>query len=212
MGFGMVKLSEERQLRITALFRAFDYDSSGAIEPQEFLCIGKALKNGEWTEEMNAKAHARVDTDKGGSIDVLEFCSFFENNMPKNRTDEQFFKLMDRYMAAAIAGRVEYYFNQGAALRSTNMSADAPESFKIKAEADARAVAHEQSAQFIAKQAIEAQLGEFGINCFEDLIHEIYTVGPHFKQANNFLWPFKLNSAKGGLARKRLGFNEGGQA
>merc|ERR1711865_1087311 len=132
MGFGMVKLSEERQLRLTALFRAFDYDSSGAIEPQEFLCIGKALKNGEWTEEMNAKAHARVDTDKGGSIDVLEFCSFFENNMPKNRTDEQFFKLMDRYMAAAIAGRAEYYFNQGAALRSTNMSADAPESFKIK--------------------------------------------------------------------------------
>merc|ERR1711865_719089 len=330
--FRMVKLSEERKLRLTALFRAFDYDSSGAIEPQEFLCIGKALKNGEWTEEMNAKAHARVDTDKGGSIDVLEFCSFFENNMPKNRTDEQFFKLMDRYMAAAIAGRAEYYFNQGAALRSTNMSADA----------------HEQSAQFIAKQerhlkrrgmharpagyaaeyasqesslvrqrrqakaagnyfcepeaklmfvirirgmcdmhpktkkimqllrlrqihlgvflrvnkatqemikrvepyiafgypslkatreliykrgfgkkktkgqaqrvpltsneAIEAQLGEFGIKCFEDLIHEIYTVGPHFKQANNFLWPFKLNSAKGGLARKRLGFNEGGQA
>merc|ERR1711935_684221 len=112
--FRMVKLSEERKLRLTALFRAFDYDSSGAIEPQEFLCIGKALKNGEWTEEMNAKAHARVDTDKGGSIDVLEFCSFFENNMPKNRTDEQ--------------------------------------SFKLKAEADARAVAHEQSTKFIAKQ------------------------------------------------------------
>ena len=101
----MVKLSEERKLRLTALFRAFDYDSSGAIEPQEFLCIGKALKNGEWTEEMNAKANARVDADKGGSIDVLEFVGFFENNMPKNRTDEQFFRLMDRYMAAAIAGR-----------------------------------------------------------------------------------------------------------
>merc|ERR1712216_701771 len=61
-------------------------------------------------------------------------------------------------------------------------------------------------------KVIEAELGELGINCFEDLVHEIYTVGPHFKEANNFLWPFKLNSPKGGLPKKRLGFNEGGQA
>jgi large subunit ribosomal protein L7e len=60
-------------------------------------------------------------------------------------------------------------------------------------------------------KAIEDALGAHGITCFEDLIHEIYTVGPAFKQANNFLWPFKLNSAKGGLPKKRLGFNEGGQ-
>merc|ERR1719387_209616 len=59
---------------------------------------------------------------------------------------------------------------------------------------------------------IEGELGQFGINCFEDLVHEIYTVGPRFKEANNFLWPFKLNSPKGGLPKKRLGFNEGGQA
>jgi len=58
---------------------------------------------------------------------------------------------------------------------------------------------------------IEEALGTHGITCFEDLVHEIYTVGPAFKQANNFLWPFKLNSAKGGLPKKRLGFNEGGQ-
>merc|ERR1712216_453776 len=344
--FRMVKLSEERKLRLTALFRAFDYDSSGAIEPQEFLCIGKALKNGEWTEEMNAKAHARVDTDKGGSIDVLEFVGFFETNMPKNRTDEQFFRLMDRYMAAAIAGRAEFYFNQGAELRATNMSEEAPESFKVKAEADARALAHEQSAKYIAKQerhlkrrgmyartagyaaeyasqeaslvrqrrqakaagnyfcepeaklmfvirirgmcdmhpktkkimqllrlrqinlgvflrvnkatqemlkrvepyiafgypslkatreliykrgfgkkktagqaqrvpltdnSVIADAGIEGVECFEDLVHEIFTVGPKFKEANNFLWPFKLNSAKGGLPKKRNGFNEGGQ-
>jgi len=59
---------------------------------------------------------------------------------------------------------------------------------------------------------ISDALAEFGISCFEDLVHEIYTVGPHFKEANNFLWPFKLNSPKGGLPKKRLGFNEGGQA
>merc|ERR1712166_1515586 len=95
----MVKWNEERKLDLTSLFRAFDYDSSGSIEPQEFLAIGKAVKaasakGGEWTEEMSAKAMARVDTDGGGSIDVDEFCGFFEKNMPKNRTQEQFCKLM----------------------------------------------------------------------------------------------------------------------
>ena len=34
-------------------------------------------------------------------------------------------------------------------------------------------------------------LGKYGIICTEDLIHEIMTVGPHFKQANNSLWPFR---------------------
>jgi len=55
-------------------------------------------------------------------------------------------------------------------------------------------------------------LGKFGIICVEDLIHEIYTVGPHFKEANNFLWTFKLNSPNGGWTRKLVHFNEGGDA
>lgn len=42
---------------------------------------------------------------------------------------------------------------------------------------------------------IEQALGKHNIICIEDLIHEIYTVGPAFKQASNFLWPFKLSSA-----------------
>merc|ERR1712054_437575 len=59
---------------------------------------------------------------------------------------------------------------------------------------------------------VERGLGKFGIICMEDLVHEIYTVGPHFREANNFLWPFKLRPAKGGQAKKRKGFCEGGQA
>merc|ERR1711937_981715 len=59
---------------------------------------------------------------------------------------------------------------------------------------------------------IETALGKHGIVCMEDLVYEIYTVGPHFKEANNFLWPFKLRPAKGGQAKKRKGFCEGGQA
>ena len=61
---------------------------------------------------------------------------------------------------------------------------------------------------------IEKGLGEFGVNCTADLVHEIFTVGPHFKQANNFLWPFKLSSPKGGFSQKTklLHFMEGGEA
>merc|ERR1712006_28714 len=59
---------------------------------------------------------------------------------------------------------------------------------------------------------VEKGLGKYGINCMEDLVHEIYTVGPNFREANNFLWPFKLRPAKGGQAKKRKGFCEGGQA
>jgi len=50
---------------------------------------------------------------------------------------------------------------------------------------------------------IEEALGQYGIICIEDLIHEIYTVGPNFKQVNNFLWPFKLSSPNGGWGVRR---------
>jgi len=57
---------------------------------------------------------------------------------------------------------------------------------------------------------IEDNLGKYNIVCIEDLIHEIATVGPHFKEANNFLWPFKLSSPLGGFVVKRNHFTEGG--
>jgi large subunit ribosomal protein L7e len=59
---------------------------------------------------------------------------------------------------------------------------------------------------------IEEALGKHGIICMEDLVHEIYTVGPHFKEANNFLWPFQLSSPLGGYTKKRLHYIEGGEA
>jgi len=59
---------------------------------------------------------------------------------------------------------------------------------------------------------IARSLGLYGIHGIEDLIHEIYTVGPHFKEANAFLWPFKLNSPLGGFTQKRRHYSEGGEA
>lgn len=57
---------------------------------------------------------------------------------------------------------------------------------------------------------IQHRLGRFGILCMEDLVHEIYTVGPHFKQASSFLWRFKLNNPTGGFRKKGMHFVEGG--
>ena len=57
---------------------------------------------------------------------------------------------------------------------------------------------------------IDESLGSKGISCIEDLIHEIWTVGASFKEANNFLWPFKLSSPKLGFEKKRHPFANGG--
>lgn len=58
---------------------------------------------------------------------------------------------------------------------------------------------------------IEENLGKYDILCVEDLVHEIITVGPNFKQASNFLWPFKLSNPTGGWrTRKFKHFVEGG--
>ncbi|KAJ3101822.1 60S ribosomal protein L7 [Phlyctochytrium bullatum] len=60
---------------------------------------------------------------------------------------------------------------------------------------------------------VEAALGKYGIICVEDLIHEIFTVGPHFKEANNFLWPFHLSNPTGGFpGKKATHFIEGGES
>ncbi|KAF8350582.1 60S ribosomal protein L7 [Amanita rubescens] len=51
---------------------------------------------------------------------------------------------------------------------------------------------------------IEENLGKHDILCVEDLVHEIATAGPHFKQASNFLWPFKLSNPTGGWRTRKF--------
>jgi len=69
---------------------------------------------------------------------------------------------------------------------------------------------NKQRIPITTNEVIEKALGQYGIICTEDLINEIYNVGPHFKQANNFLWSFKLSSPKGGFNEKRHPFIKGG--
>jgi large subunit ribosomal protein L7e len=72
-------------------------------------------------------------------------------------------------------------------------------------------ISNKQRSPLSDNAVIEAELGKYGIICVEDIIHEILTVGPNFKQVNNFLWPFKLSNPTGGFrTRKFRHFVEGG--
>ncbi|KAF4576712.1 60S ribosomal protein L7 [Pleurotus pulmonarius] len=51
---------------------------------------------------------------------------------------------------------------------------------------------------------IEGALGKYDILSVEDLVHEIITAGPNFKQASNFLWPFKLSNPTGGWRTRKF--------
>ncbi|KAB1209271.1 60S ribosomal protein L7-1 [Morella rubra] len=59
---------------------------------------------------------------------------------------------------------------------------------------------------------IEQELGKYGILCIEDIVHEISTVGPHFKEVTNFLCPFKLKKPRGGLQGSKVLYKQGGDA
>jgi len=59
---------------------------------------------------------------------------------------------------------------------------------------------------------VSGELSRVGVTCVEDVVHEIFTCGPHFKTVNKFLWPFKLSSPNGGFVKKRIHFAEGGDA
>lgn len=57
-----------------------------------------------------------------------------------------------------------------------------------------------------SNNTVEQVLGKHKINTVEDLINEISNCGEHFKEANNFLWPFKLRGPRGGFNAKRHPF------
>merc|ERR1711892_131960 len=305
-------LSPERVGRITALFRAFDYDSGGSIDAVEFGFIGQQMDPKGWTDSKSDSIIKSLDKNDDGQVSSSEFVEFFRKNGAQIRTDENFNARQDKYLAAAVRGRAEDYVKfvekQANKLARRGQYARAAEYAKNNASTQreltrqrrqARAAGNyfaepeaklmfcirirgmcdmhpktkkilqllrlrqihlgvflrvnkatqemikrvepylaygypslKATRELIYKRGfgkvktpgqaqrlpltrnadIGQHLAKFGITCFEDLINEIYTVGPHFKQANNFLWPFKLNSAKGGLPKKRLGYNEGGQA
>jgi large subunit ribosomal protein L7e len=67
-----------------------------------------------------------------------------------------------------------------------------------------------QRIPIVDNSIVEKALGKQDIICIEDILHEIHTVGPHFKEVNNFLWPFKLRTPKGAYESIKKHFILGG--
>lgn len=59
---------------------------------------------------------------------------------------------------------------------------------------------------------IEQALGKHGIICIEDIVHEIATVGPHFRTVTSFLWPFKLKRPERLPKMSKRPYKNGGDA
>jgi len=71
---------------------------------------------------------------------------------------------------------------------------------------------NKQRIPLTSNRVVAESLGKCDVICVEDIIHEIATCGPHFKEVNNFLWPFKLSNPLGGFSNKGIHFAEGGDA
>ena len=56
----------------------------------------------------------------------------------------------------------------------------------------------------------EQSFGTFNINYVEELNEEIYKFRPYIKEANIFLWIFKMNNPKEGWFNKNQSFYNGG--
>jgi len=57
---------------------------------------------------------------------------------------------------------------------------------------------------------IEQALGNHGILCIEDIVNEVATVGPHFKDVTSLLCPFTLNKPEKALFGKKRLYKDGG--
>ncbi|KAL9266024.1 Large ribosomal subunit protein uL30z-like protein [Drosera capensis] len=59
---------------------------------------------------------------------------------------------------------------------------------------------------------IEQELGKYDIISIEDIVHQIATVGPHFKEVTKFLCPFNLSKPTSGLRGIKNRFKDGGDS
>jgi len=166
------------------------------------------------TELINAKRHAKVNN----SIYVPEEAKFFlvvrikglNKVPPKEKKILQLFRLRQLHNAVFVRNnkatltmlrRIDPWVTYGYPSHSVIRQLIYKRGYgKLNG----------QRIPFTSNLVIEEGLGQYGIKCVEDLIHQIYTCGPHFKEANNFLWPFKLNSPTGGIDAKRQPFLNSG--
>ncbi|KAL6541858.1 hypothetical protein OROGR_011344 [Orobanche gracilis] len=59
---------------------------------------------------------------------------------------------------------------------------------------------------------IEQELGEYGIVCMEDMVHQIDNLGPNFDEVVDFMWPFELNKPSDGFKGSNNLYKDGGDS
>ena len=59
---------------------------------------------------------------------------------------------------------------------------------------------------------IENLLGDYGIVCVEDIIHEIESAGENMVNVLSLMWPFLLSKPKKAFPTIPIMFNKGGDA
>lgn len=65
-----------------------------------------------------------------------------------------------------------------------------------------------QRVRLTSNSIISRSLKSKNLVCLEDLVYQLATAGPKFRDAAAFLWPFKLSAPRGGLRAKRKHFCE----
>lgn len=79
----VVMSQNTRHMQLVSVFREFDLDETGYVEPAELLQLGKARrslgqKSGKWTEEKNARLIEKMDKSGDGQICESEFVEHFD--------------------------------------------------------------------------------------------------------------------------------------
>lgn len=129
---------------------------------------------------------------------------------PKERKIMQLFRLRQIHNAVfvrrnkateTLLRRIEPYITYGYPTRSTISQLIYKRGFgKV----------NRQRIPLSSNVTVEESLKKQNIVCIEDLISEISNCGPAFKQAANFVWPFKLNPTRGGQVDKRRAYLNNG--
>ena len=168
-------------------------------------------KRRQWIHDhREAKSHGNILADEEGKLILVIRIKGINKVDPKRRKILQLLRLRQLHNGVLLRNnkpimsmlrKVEAYVTYGVPSHSVIRQLIYKRGYgKIQG----------QRIPLTSNYVVEEGLGDKGIRCVEDLINEIATVGPNFKKANNFLWPFKLNSPKGGITAKRTPFLNGG--